>query len=128
MDKETKANIEILVTICYTKVPSQKEKFKEFLGNGGIKFRKDTNDKNHTISSYLSNIERFSKTVAKQSNAKDFDLFCFCGRESDIDKIFEYGKRFFQEEHFIRDCHSAIKQYKKFHSQMLSNMDKKDRQ
>lgn len=46
-------------------------------------------------------------------------------KNSDIDKIFEYGKRFFQEEHFIRDCHSAIEQYKKFNSQMLANKEQK---
>lgn len=123
------ASIDILIphTIHYTKVENQKESFKKFLRSAdGIDFRKNTKDKAHSVSSYISNLERFSKTIAEKSNTKDFDLFCFCGANEDIDKIFECGKRFFEDSpSYINDCHSAIKQYKKFNSQILANKEKK---
>ncbi len=125
----TQASIDILIphTIHYTKVENQKESFREFLRSAdGIEFRKDTKDKEHSVSSYISNLERFSKMIAQQSNTKNFDLFCFCGASEDIDKIFEYSKRFFEDSpSYINDCHSAIEQYKKFNSQMLANKEQK---
>ena len=123
------ANIDILIphTIGYEKVENQKESFKEFLRSAnGIEFRKNTKDKEHSVSSYISNLERFSKKITEKSNTKDFDLFCFYGVNEDIDKIFEYGKRFFEDSpSYINDCHSAIEQYKKFNSQILANKEKK---
>lgn len=114
----TQASIDILITVRYTKVANQKEKFKEFLLNEGIEFRKGTKDKDHSVSSYLSNLDRFSKTLAKESGTKDFDLLCFDGTNADIDRIFEYGKKFFKDKpSFIKDCRSAINQYKKFNKQ-----------
>ena len=122
MTSTQKSNIDILVTIYYDRVKNQKENFRKFLLNSGINFRKNTTDKNHSVSNYLSNIDRFSKMVAKKSNVKDFDLLCFSGKNSDIDKIFEFGKRFFEDKQgFIKDCRSAIRQYKKFNSHLKNN-------
>lgn len=119
MKDRQQASIDILITIHYEKIENQRENFKQFLLDEGICFRKNTKDKNHSVSSYISNIDRFSKTLAKNSNAKDFDLLCFGGKNSDIDKIFAFGKRFFEDNQgFIKDCGSAIKQYKNYNAKM----------
>lgn len=125
MKDKQQASIDILITIHYEKIENQRENFKQFLLGKGICFRKNTKDKNHSASSYISNIGRFSKTVAKNSNAKDFDLLCFGGKNSDIDKIFAFGKRFFEDNQgFIKDCRSAIKQYKNYNAKTQVNTQK----
>lgn len=119
MKDKQQASIDILITIHYEKIENQRENFKQFLLDEGIDFRKHTKDKNHSVSSYMSNIGRFSEMVAKNSDAKDFDLLCFGGKNSDIDKIFAFGKRFFENNQgFIKDCGSAIKQYKNYNEKM----------
>ena len=125
MKDRQQASIDILITIHYEKIENQSENFRQFLLNGGIDFRKDTKDKNHSVSSYISNIGRFSEMVAKNSNAKDFDLLCFGGKNSDIDKIFEFAKRFFEgNQGFIKDCRSAINQYKNYNAKTQANTQK----
>lgn len=125
MKDKQQESIDILITIHYKKIENQRENFRQFLLGKGICFRKNTKDKNHSVSSYISNIGRFSKTVAKNSNAKDFDLLCFGGKNSDIDKIFAFGKRFFEDNQgFIKDCESAIKQYKNYNAKTQVNTQK----
>lgn len=125
MKDRQQASIDILITIHYEKIENQRENFRQFLLGKGICFRKNTKDKNHSVSSYISNIDRLSKMVAKNSNAKDFDLLCFGSKNSDIDKIFEFAKRFFEDNQgFIKDCRSAIKQYKNYNAKTQVNTQK----
>lgn len=125
MKDKQQASIDILITIHYEKIENQRENFKQFLLDEGICFHENTKDKNHSVSSYISNIDRLSKMVAKNSNAKDFDLLCFGGKNSDIDKIFEFAKRFFEgNQGFIKDCRSAIKQYKNYNAKTQVNTQK----
>lgn len=114
-------------TIIYTKIPSQKENFRDFLRSGeGTDFR--TNSKAilaqggtpSSVSNYISMLGRLSRIVSDNSSA-DFDIFCFKGDSADIDRLFSFAKKFARQD-FIEDVNSPVEKYKIFNDKNLQNI------
>lgn len=115
-------------TITYTKIPSQKDKFKDFLTDDGVmnffgKKSKAILEQGGTpdsVGDYVSMLDKLSEIISSKSNA-NFDIFCFKGDSADIDRLFNFAKKF-SPHYFTKNVNSPVEKYKIFNDKHLKNI------
>ncbi|MGX3010834.1 hypothetical protein ACWIUD_04625 [Helicobacter sp. 23-1044] len=72
------------------------------------------------MSGYISMLGRLSRIISDNSNT-NFDIFCFKGDSTDIDRLFSFAKKF-EKQSFIEDVNSPVEKYKVFNDKHLQNI------